>query len=151
MQMKMTYSAGMTKQDVTLVCDGNHHKLIIDFSVYGKELSPEKARDLAAILNCAANAADPPKKTDTGLFATIRDESKYRGQQERDKHGRPIPFTVDLKLGFLDGYFVNGGPGGRYTLYDVYLWTKRDGELTTLPLHDSPYPTKFSQMYRKKC
>lgn len=151
MRMFMTYSAGMTKQDVIHVCDGKDNKLIVDFSIPGKELSPEKAREIAAILNCAANAADPPKRTDTGLFATIRDESKYRGQQERDKHGRPIPFPVDIKLESLDGYFVKGGPGGRYTLYDVHLWTKFDGELHTLPLHGSPFPVKYSQMYGRRC
>lgn len=148
---KFKYSVGFTSIDVMhTVTPSGKPLLLIDLPGPGSEIAPQKARDLATLLKIAADAVDPPQKVDVGLYATIREESKYKCQQETDEFGRPVPFPVTIQNGsgwLGDGYLIEGGPGGRYTLYDVHLWTNVTGEFKTLPVHGSPYPINFIDMY----
>ncbi len=73
------------------------------------------------------------------LYATIRKESEYHNQQEFGESGNPIAFPV--KLLFEDDPFfpVRGGIGKQYSLFDVELFTKSEGEFVKLPVHSHEY------------
>ncbi len=72
------------------------------------------------------------------LYATIRKKSCYYSSQQEFNKNVPVAFKV--KLDFKNDPFwpVQGGPGGRYTLWDVDLWIKRAGRLVKVPMHERP-------------
>lgn len=74
----------------------------------------------------------------TGLFATIRKESKYfYEQQPLDLFDDPVPFPVEFDP--TDHYCIHGGMGGRYTLFDVQLYFySDDGWSHKLPMFERP-------------
>ncbi len=57
------------------------------------------------------------------IYATLRENTRYRPQQPVDATGTPIPFTVEIDWTHHRGHIVlgNKGNGGCYALYDVFL------------------------------
>jgi len=146
---KITYILGITNLEVVQIATASGPPLLrVDLPGPRAELTPDKARVLAALLTIAADDAAPPKPKVRGiwLYATIRPESKYWEQQQKDRNGRPVPFPVTIEVEFTDSYWVKGGAGGCYTFFDVILWKKINGKLESLPIHGSPYTMKFSEM-----
>ena len=70
------------------------------------------------------------------IYATIRNESKYRHQQAYDAQHNPIPFKVFIEIENDQYWPVKGGIGGNYALYDVDLWIKDGGRFEKLPVHN---------------
>lgn len=56
------------------------------------------------------------------LFAIIRESSRYSGQNLTAKNMGMFPFPVHIDDDSR-GFVVKGGPGGRYQLSDVDLFT----------------------------
>ncbi len=59
------------------------------------------------------------------LYAKIKRNSKYYGQNQMAKMDGEFPFPVTItNVNDPDCYFVQGGPGGQYRLADVNLFIK---------------------------
>jgi hypothetical protein len=57
------------------------------------------------------------------LYAKIKKNSKYYGQNQLAKREGNFPFPVTItNINDPDCYFVQGGPGGQYRLDDVNLF-----------------------------
>ena len=78
---------------------------------------------------------------DVKLFATIRPESKYSNQQEKDDAGNAIAFNVTLAFDTDPHWPVKGGMGGNYTLWDVELWVQSGDQLDRIWMHSPKHLT----------